>query len=77
MSIALAFDTHEFITTLESSGMPKVQAEAQAHALRRVLDAVLSEQSKTHQDMVTRAVDEPDTNTGTSIALLRKDMETG
>jgi len=36
MSIALAFDTHEFITTLESTGMPLPQAEAISHAVRNV-----------------------------------------
>jgi len=77
MSIALSFDTHEFITTLESSGIPKPQAEAQAHALRRVLETALPEQTKAHQDIVARAVDELDSKTEKAIALLRKDMENG
>jgi len=77
MSIALAFDTHEFITTLESSGIPKSQAEAQAHALRRALETALPEQTKAQQDIVARAVDELDTKTETAIALLRKDMQNG
>jgi len=77
MSIALAFDTHEFITTLESSGMPKAQAEAQAHALRRVLETALSEQANAQQEATAHANNELDTKTEKSIALLRKDMDTG
>jgi len=77
MSIALSFDTHEFITTLESSGIPKPQAEAQAHALRRVLEAALEEQTKAQQEAITRAIDELDSKTEKAIALLRKDMENG
>jgi len=75
MSIALAFDTHKFITPLESSGIPKPQAEAQA--LRRALGTTLAEQTRTQQEAITRAVDELDSKTGKAIALLRKDMENG
>jgi len=60
MSIALSFDTHEFITTLESAGMPLPQAEAISHAVRNI---------HTTSDAATKAdLETLDTN-------LRKDME--
>jgi len=63
MSIALSFDTHEFITTLESAGMPLPQAKAISHAVRNIRAA---------SDVATKADVEA---LDTKIVLLRKDMD--
>jgi len=67
MSIALAFDTHEFIKTLESSGMPLPQAEVISKAVRNIHAA---------SDVATKAdLAALDTKTEQALALLRKDLE--
>jgi len=67
MSIALAFDTHEFIKTLESAGMPLPQAEAISKAVRNIHAA---------SDVATKAdLEALDTKTEQALALLRKDLE--
>jgi len=67
MSIALIFDTHEFIKTLESAGMPLPQAEAISSAMRTI---------QTTPDFATKAeLEALDTKTEQAFALLRKDLE--
>jgi len=67
MSIALTFDTHEFIKTLESAGMPLPQAEAISSAMRTV---------QSTSDFATKAeLEALDTKTEKAIALLGKEME--
>jgi len=69
MSIALAFDTHEFIKTLESAGMPLPQAEVISKAVHNIQVAA---------DVATKAdLEALDTKTEKAIALLRKDIEAG
>jgi len=63
MSIALAFDTHEFIKTLEAAGMPSSQAEAISKAVSNVQAA---------SDVATKSDLEA---LDTKIVLLRKDMD--
>jgi len=67
MSIALAFDTHEFIKTLESAGMPLPQAEAISKAVRTIQPT---------SDFATKAeLEALDSKTEKAIELLRKEME--
>jgi len=67
MNIALAFDTHEFIKTLESAGMPSPQAEAISKAVHNI---------HTASDVATKAdLEALDIKTGQALALLRKDIE--
>jgi len=67
MSIALAFDTHEFIKTLESAGMPLPQAEAISKAVRNI---------HATSDVATKAeLEALDAKTEQAFALLRKDIE--
>jgi len=67
MGIALAFDTHGFIKTLESAGMPLPQAEAISKAVRTIQPT---------SDFVTKAeLEALGTKTEQALALLRKDLE--
>jgi len=85
MSIALAFDTHEFIKTLESAGMPLPQAEAISRAVSNVQAAsdvaTKADLEALRSDVATKSDLEAlrkDTEAlDTKIVLLRKDMDAG
>jgi len=82
MSTVLTFDTLAYVKRLRDADVPEKQAEAQAEALRVVLDAAPSDHSKTQAQDTARAVEALDTKTERAlakteqaIALLRKEME--
>jgi len=67
MNTAVGFDTHEFVRSLESAGMPTGQAEAISAAMRKAHES---------GDMATKAdVRRLDTKTEAAMTLLRKDIE--
>jgi len=43
--MAITFDTLEYVNELKSANVPEAQAEAQAKAMRRVLDSALENQT--------------------------------
>jgi len=60
-NMAITFDTLEYVNELKAADVPDAQAQAQAKAMRRVLDAALAEHAA---DAATKG----------DIALVRKDM---
>ncbi|WP_406706638.1 DUF1640 domain-containing protein [Sodalis sp.] len=74
----VAFDTQEFVETLESAGLPKDQAKAISIAVRKSHEAVdvatkrdLEDVRKDLSTEINMRFDKADTQ----IALLRKDVE--
>jgi len=60
--MAITFDTLEYVNELKAADVPDAQAQAQAKAMRRVLDAALAEHAA---ELATKG----------DIALVRKDVE--
>jgi len=80
--MAITFDTLEYVNKLRAADVPQKQAEAQAQALRGVLDAALAEQSQKHHEQQqvqaqthTRALESLDTKTERAIAELRYELK--
>jgi len=66
MSSALSFDTLAYVKHLRAADIPEQQAEAQAEALRIVLDTTLAEQSVAM-----------DTKTERALAVLERKVDIG
>jgi len=78
----ITFDTLEYVKKLKAADVPEKQAEAQAEALRGVLETALAEQTQTQAETTTRTVDALDTKTekatlqlGTRIELVHKELD--
>jgi len=67
---AIAFDTLEYVNKLKAADVPQKQAEAQAQALRSVLDSALVEQARQQEQAHARALENLDTKTERAIAEL-------
>jgi len=83
----VAFDTLEFVETLEKAGIAREQASGIASAVRTAQETALTAFGKTAQAASTRAMEELDSKTATAllklehrldsqIALVRKDIDT-
>jgi len=62
---AITFDTLEYVNHLKNANVPDDQAQAQARALRRVLDTALTNHA---EELATRA------DLHNEAALIRKDL---
>jgi len=71
----ITFDTLEYVKKLKAADVPEKQAEAQAEALRGVLETALAEQAQTQADTTTRAVDALDTKTEKAVLRLDARVE--
>jgi len=70
---SIAFDTLEFVNQLKAAKVPDEQAQAQAQALRRVLDTALANHST---DLATKGdIALVRKELHSEISLVRKDME--
>jgi len=67
---AITFDTLEYVNKLKAADVPQKQAEAQAQALRGVLDTALVEQARQQEQVHARALENLDTKTERAIAEL-------
>jgi len=68
--MAITFDTLEYVNELKAADVPDKQAEAQAKAMRRVLDTALAEQAKVAHEAADRAAAELDTKTERAVLKL-------
>jgi len=64
--MAITFDTLEYVNKLKAADVPEKQAQAQAQALRGVLDTALSDHASA---LATKG------DLRSEIALVRKDMD--
>jgi len=79
----ITFDTLEYVKKLKAADVPEKQAEAQAEALRGVLETALAEQTHAQTRSTARTVDALDTKTEKStlqldarVELVRKELDT-
>jgi len=73
--MAITFDTLEYVNKLKAADVPQKQAEAQAQALRGVLDAALLEQTRQQEQNHVRALENLDTKTERAIEQLRHELK--
>jgi len=71
----ITFDTLEYVNKLKAADVPQKQAEAQAQALRGVLDTVLVEQARQQAQIHARALENLDTKTERAIAELKYELK--
>jgi len=73
----LTFDTLKFAIRLKDANVPEKQAEAQADALREVInDTLLAEQARVQAAASACSINELDTKTETAISSLKTEIKT-
>jgi len=72
--MAITFDTLEYVNELKAADVPEKQAEAQAKAMRRVLDTALAEQTKVAQATSERTAVELDSKTERAVLKLESKL---
>jgi len=76
--MAITFDTLEYVNELKAADVSDKQAQAQAKAMRRVLDAALAEQARALlQAASERAAAELDSKTERAVLKLEMRLESG
>jgi len=71
----LTFDTLKFAIRLKEANVPEKQAEAQADALREVINDTLAEQARVQAAASTRSINELDTKTEIAISGLKTELK--
>jgi len=71
----LTFDTLKFAIRLKDADVPEKQAEAQADALREVINDTLAEQARVQAAASARSINELDTKTETAISGLKTELK--
>jgi len=73
--MSITFDTLEYVNELKAADVSDKQAQAQAKAMRRVLDAAMAEQAKAVQAASERTAAELDSKTERAILKLEMRLE--